>query len=841
MAVPSFIDSQTQDSAGALSLTFDMSTITHTTDDLLIAFVKQSENTAQRIWDDDGGGGNGWTRAVYNRTTSGRDQETAIYWKFATSGSESDPTFTWASGVTTEPMSGSLLVYRDVDTVISFQGPTYLSNANDANPPNPSVEVVAANTRVVCFHAATHDDISTVAAPTGFALRTQVWNGTANDHRNHFTADIEIDTVGTYSPPDWQHSVLNTTPEYHTYTMALNESQPIHITGGTILNNFTWGATNLTVLGDGFESVQGTGKVEIWDDASGSTKTIQTIDSWDATSIQVDTVQGSLPNNTTVYVVVTNDSGEESGPTATTVGLLPYHELIPDDLQADHYWRLNNTYNDTGDTGPVRNMTNQVLGTWTFNTQEIVDGNTHCLNYESVTNRREITDSANMNITIDSAERTLSCWIQLNEIQHDLGCLWKEGGGVQNLAFLVGYGNVLLFQGADTPGNAINAQAWSDFKLKTGRPYHICGRYSLSEGTRELRLYIDGIEQTETTGNPLGSGSFNAHSGDVVWGDPDNNLETGGTDIAYAGMNDAQISDFATWSDNSGGTNAGALDKTSEIRDVLYRRGALPDDTISAGTESSMQTSVEALNEIRQDWPLSLRVEGSTDGDFELTLQDGTSNPWVFDDGITTHVEYRGGNALTLINPVGGNLDSAKCWSLTGGTISVVNEVEVNAKVQDFDGTNIQSARVLLLADTGGDLPYEDSVTITRSGSTATVSHSSHGLRTGQKVLISGASQNEYNGIKSITVTASSAYTYTVSGTPTTPATGTIIATSVLIDDVTDSNGEVNTSDHRYTSDQPVVGYARKGTSSPYFKQSDFAGTIPSGGLTANMFMISDE
>lgn len=842
MTTPSYIDGQTRDHAAALSITFDMSTITHTTDDFLIAFVKQSENTTQRTWDDDGGGGNGWTQIAYNRTTSGRDQETAIYYKFATSGSESDPTFTWATGVTSEPMSGSLLVYRDVDTVNPFQGPTYLNDTNDANPPNPPIAVDGTNTRVVCFHAATHDDISTVAAPTGFTLRTQVWAGTANDHRNHFTADIERDTVETYTPPDWQHSVLNTTPEYHTYSMALNEARNIHVTGGTAIQQFNWGDNNLTILGDGFDSTQGTGKVEYWDDVSGTTKTVQTIDSWSDGTIQIDTSQGSLPNNTTIYLVVTNDTGEENLPVAVTVGLLSYNELIVQTLQADHYWRLNNTYNDTGDTGPTRNMTSQVTGTWTFNTQEIVDGNTHSLNYSGVTDRRECADSPNMNITITSNERTLSAWIQLDEIQHDLGALWKEGGGVQNLAFLIGYGNVLLFQGADTPGNAINAQAWSDFKLKTGRPYHICGRYSLDEDPKELRLYIDGIEQTETSGNPLGTGSFNSHSGDIGWGDPDANLETGGTDIAYAGINDAQISDFATWSDNSGGPNSGALDKTSEIRDILYRRGALPDDTISTGTQSAMQTSVEALNEIRQDWPLSLRVQPvSGGGDFELTLQDGTGNPWVFDAGITSHVEYRGGNTLTLINPVGGNLDSAKCWSESGGTISVVNEVEVKAVVQDFDGTAVESARVFILADSSGDLPYQDSVSITRSGSTATVTHTAHGLRTGMKVLIAGANQNEYNGVQSITVTTANAYTYAVSGTPTTPATGTIESTSVLIDDVTDSNGEASIADHRYTSDQPVVGYARKGSASPYFKQSDFSGTITSLGLTANMFMIEDE
>jgi hypothetical protein len=842
----SHVGSNTQDSAGALSLTFTVPAAT-TTGDLILVFVKQSENTGQQTWDDDGGGGNGYTRAAYNRTTSGRDQETAVFYKFATSGSEPNPTFTWHTSTPNEPMSGIMEVYRDVDPdLFDSNSVTFTSGTNDANPPNAqAAEILFDDCWVVVNHAATHDDISTVAAPTGFTLRSQVWNGTADDHRNNFTADISnIDvSADPYTPPDWGHSVLNTTPEYHCYTVLLHETQNILITGGTATDAFDWGDQNLTITGKGFGATQGTGKVEYWDDTSGTTKTVQTIDSWSDTSITIDTVQGSLPNDTTVYLVVTNDSAEESQTVAVGVGLLPYNQLVVS-LSPDHYWRLNNTYDDTGVTGPTRNMTSGVVGTWTFNTQEIVDGNTHSLNYGSVTDRREIADSPNMNITITSDERTLSFWLQLDEIQHDLASIWKEGGGVQNLAFLVGYGNELLFQGADNPGNAINAQCWSSFKLATGRPYHICGRYSLDEATPELRLYIDGVEQPDSGGNPLGAGTFDSHSGDVTWGDPDTNLETGGTDIAYAGMNDCQISDFATWSDNSAGTNAGALDKTTEIRDILYRRGAIPDDTLVGATESALQTNLETLNEIRGDWPLSLRVPPlSTPGDFELTLQDSSGNPWVFNDRITSHVEFRGVDTLTLINPVGGNLDSAKCWSEAGGTITVVNEVEVQVTTRSAVDLSIitEETRVLVLADTGGDLPFEDSITITRSGSTATVTHTGHGLRTGQKVLVKGSDQKEYRGIHTITVTGANTYTYTVSGTPTTPATGIITATSVIIDRALTSGGSVSVTDHRYTSNQPVSIVVKKGSEASTLKSANASGIIQSGGLFQSVFMESDQ
>ena len=42
------------------------------------------------------------------------------------------------------------------------------------------------------------------------------------------------------------------------------------------------------------------------------------------------------------------------------------------------------------------------------------------------------------------------------------------------------------------------------------------------------------------------------------------------------------------------------------------------------------------------------------------------------------------------------------------------------------------------------------------------------------KVILTGADQSDYNGEKTITVASDSTFTFTVSGSPATPATGTI-------------------------------------------------------------------
>jgi hypothetical protein len=71
---------------------------------------------------------------------------------------------------------------------------------------------------------------------------------------------------------------------------------------------------------------------------------------------------------------------------------------------------------------------------------------------------------------------------------------------------------------------------------------------------------------------------------------------------------------------------------------------------------------------------------------------------------------------------------------------------------------------------------------IVRSGSTVTVTIFGHGFTSGDQVQISGADQPEYNGIYSIAGAANSTFSYTVAGTPDSPATGNIIARQVVDD-----------------------------------------------------------
>ncbi len=176
--------------------------------------------------------------------------------------------------------------------------------------------------------------------------------------------------------------------------------------------------------------------------------------------------------------------------------------------------------------------------------------------------------------------------------------------------------------------------------------------------------------------------------------------------------------------------------------------------------------------------------------------------------GSTTADVYNNSGGAITIN-VSNSGDTPSVRNAAGSTTTVVNAVTIKFTVKDAAGDAIEGANVLVEADTGGALPADDTVTITSASTTATVTHTAHGLATGDKVIIRDAVEDEYNGLQTITVTDANTYTYTITAT-TSPATGTIGSTAWIMNGLTDSNGVLEKTDFNYGSAQPIRGRVRK-------------------------------
>ena len=178
-----------------------------------------------------------------------------------------------------------------------------------------------------------------------------------------------------------------------------------------------------------------------------------------------------------------------------------------------------------------------------------------------------------------------------------------------------------------------------------------------------------------------------------------------------------------------------------------------------------------------------------------------------------------------------------------GVTVTVVvDPVTTLIHVNDNVGADLQNARVLLEAsDALGDFPFDDTVTITHVTTTASVSHTAHGMKNNDWAVIRKADQGAYNGAFQISNVTANAYDYTMGSDPGTNATGTIKATGAIISGLTDVNGDISAS-RTFTSSTAVKGKVRKSTGSPRFKTFDLAGTIDNtNGLTVNVRLNLDE
>ncbi len=218
-----------------------------------------------------------------------------------------------------------------------------------------------------------------------------------------------------------------------------------------------------------------------------------------------------------------------------------------------------------------------------------------------------------------------------------------------------------------------------------------------------------------------------------------------------------------------------------------------------------------------------------------------TMNGCTFDGSGTAEVENTSGGLVTITVTGGGDVPTITNTG-AGSTTVVINSIKVRVTVVDaVTGIVIESARVYMEADSGGPLPSDTSVAITRVGSTATVVNAGHLMASGDEVKISGCDQQEYNGVFAITVIDSNSYSYTVSGTPVSPATGTPVASAVILNGLTDVSGIFDDVSFNFQGNQPVRGRVRMGTAPPYYRSSDLGGSIIDTGLFVEAGMISDE
>ena len=409
---------------------------------------------------------------------------------------------------------------------------------------------------------------------------------------------------------------------------------------------------NVLVTGIRFGSVQGTGKVYIspTPNFDAGTAVEQTVNSWSDTQINIDTNSGSIPDGL-VYAILIRDDNQASEGFGFGYGLTPYVTVIAN-TNPDHWWSFDNTYDDLIQ---VNSFTVTPSGTNGFSATPICEETS--FSWRSQFGRRECANSADIN-TGTKTDRTMGGWIMLGDVSPKFSCIYEEGGGVNNLAYFTAVGNVLIAQLADSGDD--NVQVYSDFQLEPQRAYHVMFRFSYTDGTNEFKLFIDGIQQQNSQGNPLLATDLDAHSGDISIGGPGGTLEVGGTDVSFPSGQDTYFSNWVTYSTPT--------DEADIVR--LFKRGAIPTYTINSDTEANMQLQLDALaNTAIPNTPLAIRVLGATDTE-NLNL---TADNITVTDTTSIDLEWRGVGTLNWKNINGSNIKASKTFSESGNPINIIN------------------------------------------------------------------------------------------------------------------------------------------------------------------------
>ena len=591
----------------------------------------------------------------YNAAAIGGSSRDAVFWKVA----QNEPlNYTYSNGGN-ERAWIVLAAFREVDGLNPFDDFQVLSNnGNDTTQTVPAINRSIADQMCVAFLGLESGNSGNPLNPT---WSSGGWNtisdnedgpaGTGSGSAAGAFATQQTSNTGTLPTTDFSYGGGNSTGQTISFTLNLGAPPQIGITSAD--TRIFIGSTNLEVSGFGFDAVQGTGKVEIGDtsDYSSATLETQTVVSWSDDEIIYNANNLNVFFDGFLFLFITDSEGNRTS-IELLFGLLPYELIIQESLP-DHWWSLNGIYDDLVGDIP---LINQSLVTNGFANLGISEGTSQSWRVQG--GKRETNNSSNMNLTT-TTNRLMGGWIRFGGVSKVFSCIYEEGGSINNLAFFLGVGNTLIAQLADTGDD--NVQAFSDFSLEPNRNYHILFRFSYTDPIKTFDLYIDGIKQSSSSGNPLTATDLDAHSGDIVFGSGGGALEVGGTNISFRAQEDTYYSNWVTYS----------VSTSQELISDLFRRGAIPEYIISNDTQANMQLQLDALaGTVSTNSPLTIRIGETTEAaPLNLDLDNFT-----FNELSTIQLEYRGSKDLNITNVNGSNLVADKVYNTQNGNVNIINQ-----------------------------------------------------------------------------------------------------------------------------------------------------------------------
>lgn len=423
-----------------------------------------------------------------------------------------------------------------------------------------------------------------------------------------------------------------------------------------------------------------------------------------------------------------------------------------------------------------------------------------------------------------------------------------------------GYGTFAGIAAKNDANNATDGyNRWGLFQTE-GTGYLWKGLLSFGNATNACQfvdsnrnITVDNTPRTYTSFNKI---NINNASSIVTW----TNINIIALSASQLSKGDFEVVNNANVNLNSCSftdLNTFIFQSNSTIIDTTFRRcaqvtggGASFDGCLFANSSAAVSLVLTNLNQVTD---CDFVSDGGNHAINLGTISSTVSMNW--NNYLTNYAtsDGSGGNEAILVSVssgqtltinVGTGYSTPSVYNTGSGTVTVVSgQVTTSVTVKDLiTGDNLEAARVLIWATDNTNKFYNASVSIVGSGTTATVTHTGHGLVTGDKVIISGVTNDDdYNGVFSITYISSSSYSYTADDTLTSPATGTPVAKWAIISGTTNSSGYIE--DVRsFGSPQPITGWVRKTSASPYFQEGAVSGIISiANGFSSTIQLVRDQ
>lgn len=357
------------------------------------------------------------------------------------------------------------------------------------------------------------------------------------------------------------------------------------------------------------------------------------------------------------------------------------NDLIVTTLGARHLFSLNNT---TGEESGITSPTPSTItgGSYSFVTEPCCEGYTHSLqsldgaDYTTKSDGGVIENKNDINSadsSYNTSARTIILWARVNGINTP-SCVYEEGGGINNMAFLVGLGKAFTFQAADAGQPFLIAQ--SHLSAQIGRNYFLTGIWQHKNVTgdyNQVVFYVNGVLQE--TIKLDGVNNFPSHTGDIVVGNTTDSLKT-------YNESTMPLVQRRKWANMLGLFNGFSLSLT-QAREI-FERTVFPTVTIGADTVANQQTAVDVLiGNSYLDNNCAIRILQATDTTNYTLLIDNITFKRV-DELRDIHIQFVGTGTLTIENANGSN----------------VYETSTPAEVEQTSGVLIGGGSIILINGT---------------------------------------------------------------------------------------------------------------------------------------------